>query len=33
LKSAANEQVRDDQLKVKANEAGRSDTGAQFALE
>jgi hypothetical protein len=33
LKSAANEQARDDQVKVEANEDGRSDTGDRSALE
>ena len=32
LKSSANEQARDDQVKVEANEDGPSDTGDRFAL-
>jgi hypothetical protein len=32
LKIAANEQARDDQVKVEATEDGPSDTGDRFAL-
>jgi len=33
LKSAANEQARDDQVKVEASEDGRTDTGDRSALD
>ena len=33
LKSAADEQARDDQAKVEASEDGRTDTGDRFALD
>ena len=33
LKSAGNEQARDDQVKVEASEDGRTDTGDRSALD
>jgi hypothetical protein len=33
FKSAANEQARDDQVKVEASEDGRTDTGDRSALD
>jgi len=33
LKSAADEQARDDQAKVEASEDGRTDTGDRSALD
>ena len=33
LKSAANEQGRDDQVKVESSEDGRTDTGDRSALD
>jgi len=33
LKSAANEQARDDQVKVEASEVGRTDTGDRSVLD
>jgi hypothetical protein len=33
LKSAANEQARDDQVRVEANGDGRTDTGDRSALD
>ncbi len=33
LKSAANEQARDDRVKVEASEDGRTDTGDRSALD
>ena len=33
LKSAANEQARDDQVKVETGEDGRTDTGDRSGLD
>jgi hypothetical protein len=33
LKSGANEQARDDQIKVERNEEGRTETGGPSALD
>jgi hypothetical protein len=33
LRSAANEQARDDQVKVEAREDGRTDTGDRSAVD
>jgi hypothetical protein len=33
LKSGANEQTRDDQVKVERNEEGRTETGGRSALD